>query len=723
MLSHYLKFLLRNNFIILYLFFIYSTTPSFADIINNEGSFLSADVIEHHNELSMISALGNVEVINDNEILRANELTYDLENDTILAKGSVSLKTKQGDILYADSMELQGDLKTGIIKNFSSILSDGSRLSAAKINRDAEKGDTLERVIYTRCKICEDNPEEYPIWQLRALDSKRNVEEGRIEYNHVILDAYGFPVFYVPAISHADPSIKKTSGFLSPKFKNNSILGPTYSQPYYHVLSKSSDITLIPSITFNEGPIIAAKYRKLREKGSTFIKGSFTRGSLKKTDGTESDKFRGHININSIERINKHWIAGVNFIRASDATYLPRYRQEKTTSGTLAQRAHISGRDKGFYSEIESLYFQPMDSSKSNRHVPLILPNTKTVWIKHYKEEYSREITLNTTLIARASGSNSQRVSLKSKWIKGIIIDSGHVITTKLSGRADLYRDRKTDQSKTSGDLGHHKATRFIPKLETFWSLPSKGDFLELPILFEPMLQSIFSPKGGNPNSIINNDSMDIELSHSNIFSSDKFSGLDRVESGIRFNFGFKTNINLQNYGEIDAIIGRSWRPEEPQKEFIKGTGLSEKLSHTVGNIRYIIHENFKLDYSFRKDSLDLRSQRDSISLDLNVHPVAANINYTMVKDDPNPSPSVPVSSEQALASIKWNISKNWSTNITQSRDFVGSNFGDAIFSSAVIEYLDECIKINISVERNHRDIVDVPDATTLSITFELIGF
>ena len=100
-----------------------------------------------------------------------------------------------------------------------------------------------------------------------------------------------------------------------------------------------------------------------------------------------------------------------------------------------------------------------------------------------------------------------------------------------------------------------------------------------------------------------------------------------------------------------------------------------------------------------------------------------ANINYTMVKDDPNPSPSVPVSSEQALASINWNISKNWSTNITQSRDFVGSNFGDAIFSRAVIEYLNECIKINISAERNHRDIVDVPDTTTLSITFELVGF
>ena len=155
----------------------------------------------------MISAIGDVEVINANEILRARELTYDFKSDIILAKGKVSLKTKEWDILYADTMELKGNLKSGVIKNFSSILNDGSRLSASKIIRDIENGDRLEKVIYTKCEICEDSPDEFPIWQLRALKSKRNVEEGRIEYNHVILDAYGFPLFYFPAIMKKKNSI------------------------------------------------------------------------------------------------------------------------------------------------------------------------------------------------------------------------------------------------------------------------------------------------------------------------------------------------------------------------------------------------------------------------------------------------------------------------------------------------------------------------------------
>ena len=102
-----LKFLLSLFFIILL------NTKSFSEIINDSGSFLSANQIEYHEELSMISAIGDVEVINANEILRAKEITYDFKSDIILAKGKVSLKTKEGDILY---IEKQNNLK--MVKSF-----------------------------------------------------------------------------------------------------------------------------------------------------------------------------------------------------------------------------------------------------------------------------------------------------------------------------------------------------------------------------------------------------------------------------------------------------------------------------------------------------------------------------------------------------------------------------------------------------------------------------
>ncbi len=112
-----LRFIIHNCYLIIFLVLILIYNPnSFADIINDEGSFLSANTIEHHDELSMISAVGDVEVVNGSEILRANEITYDLLEDVIFAKGNVSLKSKEVDVFYAETLELKGDLKKGLRK-------------------------------------------------------------------------------------------------------------------------------------------------------------------------------------------------------------------------------------------------------------------------------------------------------------------------------------------------------------------------------------------------------------------------------------------------------------------------------------------------------------------------------------------------------------------------------------------------------------------------------
>ena len=84
---------------------------SFADNYQTKNSFLSANQIEYHNEISLISAIGDVEIINGSDILKADKISYDMESDKILATGNVSLEDKNNNIFFSDKMELQGDLK------------------------------------------------------------------------------------------------------------------------------------------------------------------------------------------------------------------------------------------------------------------------------------------------------------------------------------------------------------------------------------------------------------------------------------------------------------------------------------------------------------------------------------------------------------------------------------------------------------------------------------
>ena len=716
---------LLHNFIkiikIFIVFLIIFNNFSYAEEIQTKNSFLTANYIEYHNEISLISAIGDVEIINGIQVLRADKVTYDQVNDYILAEGNVSLNDSKDNIFFSDKMELQGDLKKGVIKNFNSILSDGSSLSASLIIKDDINGNELEKVIYTRCKPCEDDKTEPPIWQLRALKSKQNIEDGIIAYENAILDVYGLPILYIPYISHADPSIKKSSGLLSPKLTNNTIFGFSYSQPYYYALSNHNDLTITPTMTSNEGPIIETKYRSFRSKGSSLIKTSFTRGSHTNIDGKESNKFRGHVDFKIAERVNKTWTVGLNAIRASDFSYINRYNMGNDSNSHLTQRIYIAGNNKDYYAKIEGMYFQPLDAFKSNRNVPLILPSIKMVWHKDYNNGVLRKINLDSNMITKPDASNSQKISLKASWKKNKITTSGHVFKTIFSSRADFYRNKKTDNSKVIGKLGTHTKFRAIPKLETMWSFPMIGYFENKVVLIEPIIQGIIAPKGGNPDTIHNLDSIDLELSDYNLFSSNRFVGADRVDEGSKVNFGFKTALELNDHGELTTIIGRSWNLLRPQNEYISGTGLSKKLSHLVGNIIYDSKNSIVLGYHFRRETLNLRSKRDTLTVAVDANPIMANIDYTMIRDDPVPTQSM--LSEQASISLSWNITDNWRTNIRQNRDLRNSNWGNALNSYGYIEFKNECIIIRLQAERKHQNLVDVPDTNEYSLNFNLVGF
>ena len=127
------------------------------------------------------------------------------------------------------------------------------------------------------------------------------------------------------------------------------------------------------------------------------------------------------------------------------------------------------------------------------------------------------------------------------------------------------------------------------------------------------------------------------------------------------------------------------------------------------------------MGYHFRRDSLNFRSQRDTLTIAYDGNPIRINIDYTMVRDDPVPTQSL--LSEQASISLSWTINENWSSNIRQNRDLIDSNWGNAINSYGYIQYQNECVIIRLQAERKHQTLVDVPDTNEYSLSFNLVGF
>ena len=89
---------------------------------------LTAEQVTYNEELGVVTASGNVELSRGVRVLRADTLSYNRRADLVTASGNVALIEPSGDVLFADYMELTGDLKSGAIAGIRILMTDESRL-------------------------------------------------------------------------------------------------------------------------------------------------------------------------------------------------------------------------------------------------------------------------------------------------------------------------------------------------------------------------------------------------------------------------------------------------------------------------------------------------------------------------------------------------------------------------------------------------------------------
>ena len=59
------------------------------------------------------------------------------------------------------------------------------------------------------------------------------IKKKTIYYDHAIIKVYDIPVFYLPKLSHPDPSVERRSGFLPPAITDTKNLGEGIVVPYF----------------------------------------------------------------------------------------------------------------------------------------------------------------------------------------------------------------------------------------------------------------------------------------------------------------------------------------------------------------------------------------------------------------------------------------------------------------------------------------------------------
>ena len=127
--------------------------------------YFSAENLTNDSANNTVEASGNVEIIRQNLTLKADKVTYNRATDLITAEGNVVLLEENGNVVFADKVNLKDKIKQAEVNNIKVILLDKTRLAAKSFHKKEDDTKILRNAVYTPCDNCQG---QSPLWQMKA---------------------------------------------------------------------------------------------------------------------------------------------------------------------------------------------------------------------------------------------------------------------------------------------------------------------------------------------------------------------------------------------------------------------------------------------------------------------------------------------------------------------------------------------------------------------------
>ena len=682
-------------------------------------ALLTADEISYDETLGVVVASGHVEISQGQRLLLADTVTYNQRTNVVTASGNVSLLEPSGEVIFADYAELTDDMREGVMRSIRILLTDRSRFAAVSGWRSGGNRTEMRKAVFSPCELCEEDPTRAPLWQIRAFKVVHDQKAQDIEYYDAWLEMFGVPVAYTPYFSHPDPTVVRRSGFLVPDFGNNSRLGLFTRTPYYFNIAPDKGLTVTPTFTTKERAVLAAEYRQRFNAGEIDLSGSVTRVRQRDSQGErkEGDQTRGHIFGNGRFDIDRTWRTGADLALATDDTFLRRYNV--TTTDVLTSRAFVEGFRGRNYAAANAFHFQGLRATDDSAQIPFIL---STLDYNHVGEPDRLggrwSLDTNGLVLLRTGGTDSRRLSLKAGWQLPYTSSIGEVYTLSFGLQGDGYLvDDFIDPG--TGARRDGLTGRLFPQAALEWRFPfvrEDGNWREF---IEPVAALVVAPNGGNPGKIPNEDSQNFEFDDTNLFSLNRFPGLDRVDGGQRVVYGLKGGIYNNTGGSATAFLGQSFRFREDDT-FANDSGLEKNLSDFVGRVQFSPVKYVDLLYRSRLGQTNLDAKRNEVDLALGPPALRLNLDYVFFKQTGTTTEFE--DREEILLSLSSRVTEFWSVAVRHRRDLTAN--GGALQSGASLTYADECFLFTVDLTRSFTRDRDIEPSDTIlfRLVFKYLG-
>ena len=651
---------------------------------------LRADQLTHSRSGDVITARGNVEIVQDGLVLRADRVVYDKAADRMSAVGNVVLTDPSGDKFLADTVEISGDLKDGVAEGIRVELRDASRFASAAGRRIGGTRTELDKASYTTCPSCEDDPDRPPPWRIRAQEVVRDTEKETITYRNAVLEVWGVPVLYTPYFQQPDVGVRRKSGLLTPSLGSDGELGMIARVPVFWEIAPDKDLTFTPILTENEGGVGLVEYRQRFRGGSLQAEGSVTNASTE----TERRTLRGHFDAGIDYDISDHWRTGATVNFASDDTYLGRY--DFSSERTLTSNVYLEGFFGRNYASVNMYRFQGLRPTDDADEIPLVVPELDFSLLGGRDRFGGRtSVDANLRTLERSEGADSVRASVNSGWQLPYTSPRGQRLNLFARLQADGYWIDNEVSRKGPGERPADVTGRAFPQAGIDWRFPLIRHGPRFSQVVEPVMGFVVAPRDGNPRKIPNEDSLDLELDDTNIFDRSRTTGLDLVEDGKRMYYGVQGRLLGHPEFEANAFLGQSYRLDGSEL-FPSGAGLDEDLSDIVGRLELEHGDYFELLYRFRYDYEEIKSRRDEVGTSFGPDGFKISANYLFI--DSQPAPMAFRDRREINLGLDAQVTDTVAVRGETQRDIQAGRY---LWHRGEIGYRADCYRVKFSFERS----------------------
>ncbi|MDB3887992.1 hypothetical protein N9341_00470 [Candidatus Pelagibacter sp.] len=570
---------------------------------------------------STIKANGNVKInqIDKNFIIETDEITYDQKFHLIISDTKTVLKDNLQNTYIADNFlfEINKNLLKVENLNFKDIDDNTLKTQLAYINTETgklfgkdvninlsntylkneneprlkgnsvsndNKNTEVTKGIFTNCK----KRDGCPPWEMTAEKIRHDKKGKTIYYNNAFLHVYDVPVMYFPKFFHPDPTVKRRSGFLTPRIKSSNNSDGYLNTPYFLAIAENKDATFSPRLYNGDKILLQTEYRQVNSKTQHNADFSFF---------AEKNKNSKHLFYEYDKNINyKNFEDGLIDLviqKTSDDTYL---RTNKLKSELVKDENILENSlSLNLYSNDMSIDFnttayEDLNKEKSDRF-EYILPKINLVKRVNYDGILNGDFTLKSKGLGRNYNTNVYETTN----INDLIFDSYPKITTLgfYNNYEFIIKNSNTNGEKSKkykDDENYYLSSLF----QYNSSLPLIKENDDYQNVLKPRLSLRLAPTHTKDNR---EGTQRVDVN--NIYSLTRTTGDDTTEGGVSMAYGSDYSIfNKEKSRDILNLKLANNLRFERNEDLPGNSQMGQKTSSVFGEISYSPNEILTTKYS-----------------------------------------------------------------------------------------------------------------------------